>query len=101
MPSSFQAPLMRVARLRGQPALLKVKDSTSRSHPSGPRQGGKIVELPIGFEHLISDLEMHLSTRGLDEYLLYPKHDVRCPMTNAAIHDWFKRWLKRAGLPAS
>jgi integrase/recombinase XerD len=64
-------------------------------------KGGKVADLPIAFDVLLSDLELYLIGRGGDEYLLYPKDDVSRPMTAAGVHYWFKRCLRRADMPAS
>jgi hypothetical protein len=62
---------------------------------------GKVVVLPIGFEDLKTDLELHLIDREPGEYLLYPRERRTCPMDQGSVHRWFKRCLERAGLPAT
>jgi integrase/recombinase XerC len=66
-------------------------------------KGDKVVVLPIGFKQLQEGLYMHIvvESRPSDEYLLYPKASRTRPMTNAGVHDWFKRCLVRAGLPVT
>jgi site-specific recombinase XerD len=64
-------------------------------------KGGHIHRVPLGFPSLKTDIEVHVVGRGGDEYLLYPKTDVTRPMSLAGVHYWFKRALRRAGLPES
>jgi site-specific recombinase XerC len=64
-------------------------------------KGGKIVMLPLGYQSLKSDLELHLLDRQPGEYLIYPKNHRTRPMDHASIHRWFKICLDRAGLPGS
>jgi integrase len=63
-------------------------------------KGGTVAVLPIGFASLRADLYLHLigEERKPEEYLLYPKHDVRRPMSRSSLHRWFKRCLAAAGL---
>jgi site-specific recombinase XerD len=66
-------------------------------------KGGKVVVLPIGFPSLRDALYLHINgdARAPNEFLLYPKTSRTRPMTGAAVHNWFKRCLEQAGLPAS
>jgi integrase/recombinase XerC len=94
--------LGRLALRKNELRLLKVKDidlahSTVRIHG----KGGKIVVLPIGFEDLKADLEVHLVGRDPDKHLIYPKGHPLRPMNPASVHRWLKRALERAGLPTS
>jgi site-specific recombinase XerD len=94
--------LGRLGLRRNELRLVKVKDirldkGTIRVHG----KGGKIVDVPLAFRHLIADLEIHLVGRGANEYLVYPKRDVMRPMTSAGLDGWWKRCLKKAGLPES
>lgn len=70
-------------------------DGTVRVHA----KGGHIAKVPLGFAGLKADVEVYIVGRGPKEYLLYPKKDVSRPMTAVGVHLWFKRALKRAGLP--
>jgi integrase/recombinase XerD len=64
-------------------------------------KGGKVVVLPLGFESLKRDLQVHLLGLGADEYLLHPRHTRLKPMNPATVHRWFKTCLERAGLPST
>jgi len=64
-------------------------------------KGGKVVVMPIGFDDLKRDLEVHLIGRDPAEYLLYPQLDPHRPMNPASVHRWFKRALEHAELPDS
>jgi site-specific recombinase XerD len=57
--------------------------------------------MPIAFEDLKTDLELHLIGRHPNEYLFHPKADASRPMDPASLHRWFKRCLERAGLPTT
>jgi integrase len=63
-------------------------------------KGGLEHVLPIAFKSVRDLLYLHLQERGGggDDYLLYPKMDVRRPFSRAAIDQWFQRCLERAGL---
>jgi site-specific recombinase XerD len=92
----------RLGLRRNELRLLQVGDfdlgrGTVRVHG----KGGKVVVLPLGFKALKRDLDVYLVGRGREEYLLYPKADSLRPMSSAGVHNWFKRALERAGLPAS
>ena len=94
--------LGRLAFRKNELRLLKVKDvdlghSTIRIHG----KSGKIVVLPIGFQDLKADLEVHLVGRDPEEFLIYPKGDAARPMDSASVHRWFKKALERAGLPTA
>jgi integrase len=60
-------------------------------------KGGKVAVMPIGFDGLERDLELHLIDRDPAEYLIYPRTDLSRPMDPASVHRWFKRALERAG----
>jgi len=62
-------------------------------------KGGKQVVLPLGFDQLKRNLELHLLDKDPGEYLLYPKRHAYEPMSPSAVHRWLKRCLERAGLP--
>jgi len=62
-------------------------------------KGGKVVVMPLAFDDLKDDLHLELLAREPSEYLLYPKADAERPLDSASLHRWFKRALKRAGLP--
>jgi site-specific recombinase XerC len=67
-------------------------------------KGGHEHVMPLAIPSLLGDLELHLQERApyhVDEFLLYPRSDVRRPMDPASVHRWFKRCLDRAGLPAT
>lgn len=64
-------------------------------------KGGHIHKVPLSIPTLKKDVEVHIVGRGGEEYLLYPKLDTSRPMSKAGVHNWFKRALKRAGLPES
>src|SRR5688572_15226818 len=64
-------------------------------------KGGKVVVMPIAFDDLKRDLEVHLVGRDPAEYLLFPKKDSTRPMDAATIHRWFKKALERVGLPST
>jgi site-specific recombinase XerD len=94
--------LGRLGLRRNELRLIKLSDidptrGTIRIH----RKGGKIAVLPLGFPALKRDLEIYLVGRGGEEHLLYPRADVSRPMSPPAVHNWFKRCLKRAGLPST
>lgn len=66
-------------------------------------KGGKVVVMPLAFDDLKADLEVHLVGRDPGEYLLHPrgasaKHRAR-PLDAASLHRRSKVWLRRAGLP--
>jgi site-specific recombinase XerC len=65
-------------------------------------KGGHEDKLPLGFQRLRSALELHLLERegNPDEYLLFPKTHRTRPMDASSVHNWLKRCLRRAGLPA-
>lgn len=95
--------LGRLALRKNELRLLKLRDidladGTVVIHGKGDKQ----VVLPIGFDDLRKDLELHLLGRNVDElheYLLYARSRKTEPMDPASIHRWFKACLKRAGLP--
>lgn len=94
--------LGRLAFRRNELRLLRLRDSdltagTVLVHGKGNKQ----VVIPIGGGQLRKDLELYLIGRDLGEYLLHPKTRTQEPMTNAAVHNWFKVCLARAGLPSS
>lgn len=64
-------------------------------------KGGHVDLMPIGMPSLATDLANHVNwdERKPDEYLLYPKSRKRDPMDPSSVHGWFKRCLKRAGIP--
>jgi integrase len=64
------------------------------------QKGGDRVELPLVFTDLRQALYLHLQERGghPEEYLLYPRQDRRRPLSESALHRWFKRCLTRAGV---
>jgi site-specific recombinase XerD len=94
--------LGRLALRKNELRLLKVSDfDLSRGTFVVHGKGGKVVVMPIGFDELKRDLEVHLIGRDPGEYLLYPRSDTARPMDAASVHRWFKRALERAGLPAS
>lgn len=64
-------------------------------------KGGKVVVMPIAFEDLKSDLELHLIAREPNEHLIHPKSDPTRPMDPASLHRWFKRCLEVAELPTT
>lgn len=88
---------------RNELRLIQVHDfnltySTVRVHA----KGGHVHKVSYaGIARLKKDVEVYMVGRGGDEYLLYPKTDTSRPMSHAGIHNWFKRALKRAGLPES
>lgn len=92
----------RVGLRRNELRLIQVHDfnpayGTVKVHA----KGGHIHRVPLGFPSLKKDVEVYVVGRGGDEYLLYPKSDTSRPMSHAGVHNWFKRALKRAGLPES
>ena len=94
--------LSRLALRKNELRLLRVRDfdlgkGTFLVHG----KGGKVAVMPIAFEDLRTDLELHLIGRDPDEYLLYPRSDTSRPMDQATVHRWFKKALERAGLPVS
>lgn len=64
-------------------------------------KGGHIHKVPLSIPALKRDVEVHIVGRGGGEYLLYPKLDTSRPLSKTGVHNWFKRALKRAGLPES
>ena len=56
--------------------------------------------MPIAFEDLKADLELHLVGRDPDEYLMHPKGN-RSGRWIRPVHRGSRRWLERAGLPAT
>lgn len=64
-------------------------------------KGNKTAILPLEFTQLRNDLTLHLLERHPDEYLLYPKSSRHQPMSHGGVHNWFKRCLDIAGLPAT
>ena len=62
-------------------------------------KGGHIHAVPLVYPTLKSDIEIHIVGRAAKEFLLYPKLNITQPMSEAGVHNWFKRALKRAGLP--
>ncbi len=64
-------------------------------------KGGKTRVLPLEFADLREDCYLHIVGEGRhpDEYLIYPRADPTRPMDPASLHRWFKRALRRAGLP--
>lgn len=94
--------LGRLALRKNELRLLKVRDfDMTKGTFTVHGKGGKVVVMPIAFDDLKTDLELHLLERGPDEYLLYPKDDPTRPLDPASLHRWFKRVLERAGLPAT
>jgi integrase/recombinase XerC len=95
--------LGRLALRRNELRLLRLRDfdlsaGTVLIHGKGSKQ----VVLPIGFERLRADLELHLLERpNHEEYLLYARERRLEPMHDASVHRWFKLCLERAGLPTS
>jgi len=90
----------RLALRRGELRLIRVGDfDLARGTVTVHGKGGKVVVLPLGFQSLKRDLEVHLVGRDDNEYLLHPRHDATSPMHLATVHRWFKNCLKRAGLP--
>lgn len=63
-------------------------------------KGGKdeLLPLPKGMQE---SLYLHIQgeTRQPKEYLLYARDRRFQPMSNAGVHNWFKRCLRAAGLP--
>jgi site-specific recombinase XerD len=64
-------------------------------------KGNKEVVVPIGGGQLRKDLELYLVGRNLGEHLLHPRRRTHEPMTNAAVQNWFKACLARAGVPST
>jgi integrase/recombinase XerD len=95
--------LGRLALRKNELRLLKVKDfDLVKGTLTVHGKGGKVVVMPIAFEDLKTDVELHLHTReDPNEYLIYPKADPTRPMDAGSVHRWFKRCLERAGLPST
>lgn len=64
-------------------------------------KGGHVDVMPIGLPSLQQDLYLHIQgdDRQPDEALLYPKNRRLDLMDMSSVHNWFKRCLRRAGLP--
>lgn len=94
--------LGRLALRKNELRLLRVRDfdlgkGTFLVHG----KGGKVAVMPIAFDDLKADLELHLVGRDPSEYLRYPQSDASRPMTLPSVHRWMKRCLERAGLPVT
>jgi integrase len=65
------------------------------------RKRGDHISLPIEYQWLKDNLYVHIQGEGRQpgEYLIYPKRDTSRPMSEPAFHRWFKRCLRKAGLP--
>jgi integrase len=63
------------------------------------QKGGDEIVLPIIARRLVADLEVYVLGRAPAEYLLYPKGNPLAEMDPSSVHRWFKRGLRRAGLP--
>ena len=64
-------------------------------------KGQKVVVMDIAIQSLKDDLNLELLSREPNEYLLYPRQRTTDPMDHASLHRWFKKALRRAGLPES
>jgi integrase len=94
--------LGRLALRKNELRLLKIRDfDLGRGTFTVHGKGGKVVVMPIAFEDLKTDLELHLIDREPDEYLIYPCSHTTRPMDPASLHRWFKRCLDRAGMPTT
>lgn len=64
-------------------------------------KGGKDELVPLAPSMLdeASPFYLHLRSREPREFLLYAKNRRLQPMSNAGVHNWFKRCVRKAGLP--
>ena len=93
--------LCRLGLRRGELRLVKVGEiDLARGYVlvHGKGQKDELLPLPKGMQ---DSLYLHIQgeSRHPNEYLLYGRERRFEPMSNAGVHNWFKRCLKAAGLP--
>jgi integrase/recombinase XerD len=94
--------LGRLGLRRNELRLIQIGDfDLARGTVKVHAKGGHIHTVPLGFPTLKKDVETYIVGRAAESYLLNPKGDERRPMSNAAVHKWFKQALRTAGLSES